>query len=246
MNTFARARQRNSTHERAVRMHFSTVGSAELRILVALGGVAFVLVAVAVWFLSSGGSKPEGLSASLTAQPVNLPDPEPMLEPIASGEMPEPHATFAAPSMPVPPHPAALSLPKPPARAVTLAEIEAEYSKADTLEAREEAARSMASMDSPEAVASLSRLFAARSEYPDRVAIIGALDDCQSAAALEAKLGLLGRALAANQPREVRRAAIDAAAQLDDPRAIDLLRRAAKDDSDPQIRELASSVLPEQ
>jgi HEAT repeat protein len=128
---------------------------------------------------------------------------------------------------------------------VTVTEWELEFARAADDEARAEAARGLASLETPEAIAALARLFATPRSYSQRVAIVSALSDAQSDATLEAKLKLLTAALLPGQPRDVRRAALDVAAQLDDPRAVALLRTAATSDADRQLREFATAALSE-
>jgi hypothetical protein len=131
-------------------------------------------------------------------------------------------------------------------RAATAAEMEEHYEQATGAESRAEAARSLASLDNGAALQALARLFTKARAYTDRVAIVGALSDSHSEDNLDAKLAILRAALAQGQARQVRSVAVDVTAQLDDPRAVDLLRQAAKLDPDAQIREVARAALPQE
>lgn len=173
------------------------------------------------------------------------PAPAPRIASVSEPGMPAPRSPSSEPLRPLPE--AAPPPPPPvqrPPRAVIAREIEADYAEAPDAESRAEAARNLASLDTAESIQILARLFASARAYPDRVAIVGALADSHSEDNLDAKLAILRTALAKGQIRQVRSSAVDVAAQLDDPRAIDLLRQAAKLDSDSQIRELARAALP--
>lgn len=130
-------------------------------------------------------------------------------------------------------------------RPVTVQEAEAEYLRAATDEDREAAARQLATMDTTESVQILGQLFGKARAYPEKVAIVGALTDAQGEGTLEGKLAILRLALAAGQVKPVRSAALDVAAQLDDQRAVEMLRQAAKHDPDAELRELAKAALPD-
>jgi hypothetical protein len=129
-------------------------------------------------------------------------------------------------------------------RPQTAEEIEDEYVQAADGEARAEAARNLASLDTAAAMDSLLRLFTKARAYTERVAIVGALSDSHAEDNIAAKVAILRAALAKGQVRQVRSVAVDVAAQMDDARAVDLLRQAAKFDPDSQIRELARAALP--
>ena len=122
-------------------------------------------------------------------------------------------------------------------------DFEEEFLRAREPEAWENSAQQLASLEAPEGIQALNRLFTRAQNYRQRVALIGALADSHSDATLATKLAILQTAMAPAQARQVRSAALDVALQLDDPRALALIRRAAKEDPDSQIRELARTAL---
>lgn len=132
---------------------------------------------------------------------------------------------------------------RPPAP-ISLPEAEAQYAQAPDADHREDAARQLASLDTPASVQVLQQLFLNARRYQDRVAIVGALTDSQADETLDMKLAILRLALAPGQPKPVRSAALDVAAQLTDPRAVNLLNEAAKHDPDAELREFAKVALP--
>jgi hypothetical protein len=200
-------------------------GSISLRLLLIL---AVLLTVGAGWYLFFT-RKPESPRITSVSEPS-----------VPARNSPSPELVRPLPEAPVP---SLLPPVQRPPRAATAQEIEAEYAQAPDTESRAEAARNLASLDTAASLQTLSRLFAAARAYPDRTAIVGALADSHSEDTLDAKLAILRAALAQGQVRQVRSVAVDVAAQIDDPRAIDLLRQAAKLDPDSQIRELARAAL---
>lgn len=209
--------------------------------LIALAALA---AGIAGWYVLSDPAAPPGTapqSATVVVAPPSKGEAREPSRPEPPGEaVPEIAAPAVGPARVVVPGPAA---PAPPVRAVTAQEIESEYAKATDTESRAEVARNLASLDTIESVGILARLFATSRAYSDKVAIVGSLSEAQSDNTLDAKLTLLRSALAPGQVRQVRSAALDVAAQMDDPRAKDILRQTAKNDPDPQVRELAKAVL---
>jgi hypothetical protein len=127
---------------------------------------------------------------------------------------------------------------------ITLHEAEAHYAQALDADAREDAARQLASLNTPASLQVLQQLFLNARRYQDRVAIVGALTDSQGSETLEMKFAILRLALAPGQPKPVRSTALDVAAQLEGSHAVTLLREAAKHDPDTELREFAKAALP--
>jgi HEAT repeat protein len=200
-----------------------------LNVVIALAALAAI---IAGWFVLFGESPQSAPPARtpLTAMREQAPTPAP-----AASELPAAQAAFSTNAL--------ASQTPPPVRAATAQEILAEFGRASDPESRAEVARNLASLDTVESIEMLARLFATARAYPDRVSIVGALSDSQSDITVEARLAILRSALAPGQVRQVRSVALDVAAQIEDPRAVDILRQAAKNDPDSQIRELAKAAL---
>ncbi len=120
-------------------------------------------------------------------------------------------------------------------------ELEREYLRATDPRERATAAAAVVSIGTAEAVAAAARLFYNERDPRAREALIAALADLPAEDFLEARLPLLTKALARSQPRSVRTAALDVLAALDDPRALALLLRAAREDPDKELREAAAA-----
>jgi|GEM_PF-4758741 len=209
-------------------------------------GVAFLAVAItAAWIFfdeSPVAKAPKNLPAAPTVE-NRIPRPA-VAEKIDTVEVrPNPQSDKAE-SGPISAFvPKASSAPR--TRPVTVQEAEAEYLHATTDDDREAAARQLATMDTTESVQILGQLFGKARAYTEKVAIVGALTDAQGENTVEGKLAILRLALASGQVKPVRSAALDVAAQLDDKRAVEMLRQAAKHDPDAELRELAKAALPE-
>ena len=106
---------------------------------------------------------------------------------------------------------------------------------------RGEIVREIAGANNTDAVLALGRLFQSERNSVTRLAIITALGDVDTDAAPQARMATLTSALH-GQPRDVRIAALDSLAQLDDPRALALLRRTGAEDADKQVRETAVAL----
>lgn len=127
----------------------------------------------------------------------------------------------------------------PPARAEKAAQVaswEKSYRSATGFDDRFEAAIQIGQVGTPEAVLALARLFREERDKDLRVELVNALigiGGCK-----EERLEFLKLALPPEQPAEVREAAIDGLVDLEDARALPLLR-GLFDDPDPAIRTLA-------
>ncbi len=136
------------------------------------------------------------------------------------------------------------SLPSPPPAATpeaTVGQLELRYRGERETAARGEIVREIAGVNNADAVLALGRLFQNERNSVTRLAIITALGDVDTDAAPQARMATLTSALH-GQPRDVRIAALDGLAQLDDPRALALLRRTGAEDADKQVRETAVAL----
>lgn len=106
---------------------------------------------------------------------------------------------------------------------------------------RIELAGEIASWNDSEAVQAIGRLFRAEHHPAIKLALLGGLNDISSATALDARLDVLTFALH-GQPRDVRTAALDSLAQIDDPRIAPLLKKVMTTDPDHEVREIASAL----
>ena len=136
------------------------------------------------------------------------------------------------------------SLPVPPPAATpeaTVGQLELRYRGERETAARGEIVREIAGVNNADAVLALGRLFQNERNSVTRLAIITALGDVDTDAAPQARMATLTSALH-GQPRDVRIAALASLAQLDDPRALALLRRTGAEDADKQVRETAVAL----
>ncbi len=133
-------------------------------------------------------------------------------------------------------------MPAPLPEAASAREFEAEYLRTTDAADRARLAPALASLDDADANETVARLFRIERVAAVREALVSALADTQRDTHLEAKLRLVTAALDRGQPRNVRRAALDVAAYLEDPRGLQLLRRAAKSDPDHELRDTAGAL----
>jgi hypothetical protein len=119
--------------------------------------------------------------------------------------------------------------------------LEQQFRAARTAEERVEIAREIASANDALAVAAIARLFPSERHPAVKIALLANLSDIEHETAIEARLSLLGSAVR-GQPRNVRTAALDSLAQLDDSRIFPLLDRVATTDPDKEVREVAAAL----
>jgi HEAT repeat protein len=128
---------------------------------------------------------------------------------------------------------------------ITAADVERDFAAAKTPGERASLAETIAAQRDPETFTILARLYAKEPVATVREALIAGLIEVDEEEHTPAKIALLGGALK-KEPRNVRRAALDVLAQIDSPEAIALLKKAAKEDTDFQIREAAKAFLADQ
>ncbi len=139
------------------------------------------------------------------------------------------------------PRPAAPLAPLPGIEA-TAAELEQRFRATRDLPAQLDLLDEIAGRNDDEAVRVIGRLFPSARHPELKETLIAKLADIDPEAAPEERFRILDSALR-NQPRNVRSAAIDVLAQSDEPQALALLRRSAREDPDRPLREAAGEIL---
>lgn len=192
-----------------------------------------LLLAALVFWMSSDSAAPD--LARIPATPsassdAALQEFDSVPSPIAAESDPTP--------TPAPPAPT----PTPPQRVVRTSELVTEYLLIENVSERGDLARSIASMDDAESLRELTTLFRRARHPAEREGLIAALGDTDFTTELDGKLALLTTALG-SQPRNVRDAALGVVAQIEDPRAIALIKKVAASDPDHEVREAAKALL---
>jgi hypothetical protein len=198
------------------------------RRIILLSAALAVMVA-ADWFLFSGAPAPRARSPTQA---------EPPRQGVAADSEASRSRGFAD-DVAVKTSPAQTDAPVEP-RAPVYA-LEAQFRAVQGKDERIDLAGQIANWNNASAIEALSRLFTFE-RHPDvKLALITDLNDIDSEAAPETRLGLLSSALR-DQPRNVRAAALDSLAQIQDPRVEPILRQAMSDDPDQEMREQAAAI----
>lgn len=190
--------------------------------------LVILLLAVCGYWMSS---EPSDLGTTSPAEAVVAPPevaaPSPHVSPIVEAREPTPEAAPA---------------PLPPPRTIRTSELVAEYLQIEEVTERGDLARSIASMDDAESLREITALFRKARHPAEREALIAALGDTDFTKELDGKLALLTTALSGH-PRNVRDAALGVVAQIEDPRAVALIKKVAQSDPDHEVREAAKALI---
>lgn len=190
---------------------------------------ALAAAAAADWYLFSGSPAPRA-RVSLQAEP-------PRQTLVADREASHPEALAAG--VPFQPSPGRADAPVEPQPPVFV--LEAQFRAAQGKDERIDLAGQIANWNNASAVEALGRLFTFE-RHPDiKLALITDLNDIDSEAAPETRLALLASALR-DQPRNIRAAALDSLAQIEDPRVEPILQQAMSNDPDEEMREQAAAI----
>jgi len=122
-----------------------------------------------------------------------------------------------------------------------ISSLEAQYHHTRVTADRIELASEIASWNDSAAVQAIGRLFKSEAHPEIKLALLSGLNDINSEAALDARLDVLTFALH-GQPRNVRTAALDSLAQIDDPRIAALLKKVMTTDPDHEVRVTATAL----
>lgn len=124
-------------------------------------------------------------------------------------------------------------------------ELERQFFASPEPEERGAVAEQLWDLNTPQAVATLQRLFNADASVDVKVDIVSGLIGAEpSAATREMRWSLLLTALSANQPAPVREVAVQILASSEDPRALSALQSFAND-ANSEVREAVASALAE-
>ena len=136
--------------------------------------------------------------------------------------------------------PAPAPKPETPETVKEIAGMETSYQTNTEFAAKVEAIFKISDVGSPGSLTALGRLFAQEKDPELRAELLAALGDIQGLD--ERKAALLAAGAAADQPRQVRQAAIDGLTLIDPKRALPLLQ-ALSTDADEEIREAAKDGI---
>ena len=149
-----------------------------------------------------------------------------------------PPVASPVPGAPVAPEPAE------PARSDP-AQLEREFFASTDADARGEVAEKLWDLNTPQAVATLQRLFNADASVDVKVDLVSGLLDAEpSTATRDARWSLLLTALSATQPAAVREVAVEILAGSEDPRALPVLQSFANDANE-DVREAVATAIKE-
>ncbi len=127
-------------------------------------------------------------------------------------------------------------------RTITPTELIWEINRTVDASERADTVRALVAIDTPASLALVTSLWKTE-RHPDvKEALLGAIAETDHETDAAAKIAILGSGLV-GQARNVRRAAIDALLQFDNPTATAHLRKAAKSDPDKELREIARELL---
>jgi hypothetical protein len=119
--------------------------------------------------------------------------------------------------------------------------LEAQFRAAQGKEARIDLAGQIADWNDAGAIEALGRLFTFERHPEVKLALITDLNDIDPQSAPESRLALLSTALR-DQPRNIRAAALDSLANIEDPRAESILKQAMSNDPDYELRQQAAAL----
>ncbi len=189
---------------------------------------AILLIAAMAWYYHTGGSiaspRPVApaqiaLKISSAPQPDELIQSEENRNPLASPPLTPPRAEPREP----------------------VSSLETRYYNTRATADRIELAGEIAGWNDSEAVHAIGRLFKSE-HHPDvKLALLSGLNDISLGTALDARLDVLSSALH-GQSRDVRTAALDSLAQIEDPRIAPLLKKVMTTDPDHEVREIAAAL----
>lgn len=124
----------------------------------------------------------------------------------------------------------------------TVREVEQRFLASRSTAEKIETITTLAGYNDDAAVQAIARLFT-RESHPDvKVALISSLADIDPECAPTDRFNLLSSALT-RQPRNVRAAALDVLAGLDNPRVDAILRRMKVGDPDREMRDIARALI---
>jgi hypothetical protein len=195
--------------------------------------LVFWAVLGAVAYAGAGCSKQE---------PTPLPPPPPLT--INKAAPPPPSSTVDV----VPPPPEAFAPTSPPvaeeeAQAQLAAEVkqlESDYQNTTDFQKHVVIIYSLSSNESTDTIDAVSRLFLGEKDQELRIEMINSLTDIQGQN--DKKLAILSNAVQADQPKEVRLAAVDGMGDVEDNRAIQVLQGFVND-PDEDVRDAAHDTI---
>jgi len=191
---------------------------------------ALAAAAAADWFLFSGSTAPRA------GVPIKVAPPRQSVAADPEGSHSESFSAYSR----FPPSPDRAEGPVEPPPSISL--LEAQFRAAQGKEDRMDLARQIADLNDAGAIESIGRLFALE-RHPDiKLALITDLNDMDSEAAPAARLAILSSALGGDQPRNIRAAALDSLANIEDPRVEAILKQAMSGDPDHEVRDQAAAI----
>jgi len=116
-----------------------------------------------------------------------------------------------------------------------IANLELEYMTNTEFSARAEVIYRISDVGTPGAIPALGRVFSMESDPELKTEVLSLLADIDNQD--DQKLAILYAAVGADQPKEVREAAIDAVTDLESPQRGLLILQSLANDPDPEIRE---------
>jgi len=205
--------------------------------------LAFAIGLTSAVLSVTGCSNKESETPSVPAPPVppktersETPSPEP-LTPLPVEVKP---IVPAKPAPPTPVAPPAAQEDSPAQLAAQVKQLEADYYNTADFQKRVGIIYNLSSVESPATIDAVSRLFLNEQDADLKVELVSSLSDIDGEN--DKKLTLLTGAIRPDQPKDVRLEAIDALADTEDKRAIQILQGLAND-PDEEIRDAVQDAI---
>ena len=208
-----------------------------LKLLFAIGVASVALIAAGCSKKESETTLPPSPSEPPTAEKSGAP-PSAQVTPSPSVEInPATPAKIPAPTAVVPP---ADQEETPAEVAAQVKQLEGDYFNTPDLQKRVMIIYNLSSLESPATIDAVSRLFLNEQDTELKVELVNSLTDIEGEN--DKKLTILSGAIRPDQPKDVRLGAIDALADTEDKRAIQVLHGLVND-SDEENREAAQEAI---
>ena len=204
----------------------------------------FVIGMASVVLIAAGCSKKQSETTSpppppepTRAEKSEAPPPAQLTPPPSAAVKPTTSAKTPVPSPVVPP----AAQEETPAQLVAqVKQLESDYYNTPDFQKRVVIIYNLSSVESPATIDAVSRLFFNEQDTELKVELVNSLTDIEGEN--DKKLTILSGAIRSDQPKDVRLEAIDALADTEDKRAIQVLQ-GLLNDSDEEIREAAQDAI---
>jgi hypothetical protein len=208
-----------------------------LKLFLATGLAAVVLMVAGCSQKESATTPPPSPSVAPTAEKSEAPTPAPLAPAPSVDVKPPISAKMPVPTAVIPP----VTQEETPAQlAAQVRQLEGEYYNTPDFQKRVVIIYNLSSVESPATIDAISRLFLNEQDTELKVELVNSLTDIDGEN--DKKLTILSGAIRPEQPKDVRLEAIDALADTEDKRAIQVLQ-GLLNDPDEEIRDAAKDAI---